>query len=37
MIVVEAGAVKIHVAAMEVLRQKERQDKISLSPELMVF
>jgi hypothetical protein len=37
MIVVEVGAVKIHVPAVKVLRQKERQDKISLSPELMVF
>jgi hypothetical protein len=38
MIVVEVGVVKVHVAAaVEVLRKKERQDKISSSPKLMVF
>jgi hypothetical protein len=35
---VQIGAVKIiYVAALEALRQKERQDETQLSPKLMIF
>jgi hypothetical protein len=41
MVVVQVGAVKIYVAALEALRKKERGSqnrmKLSLPPRLMVF
>jgi hypothetical protein len=36
-VVVQVRAVKICVKAVEALRQKQRQDEISLPPKLMVF
>jgi hypothetical protein len=36
-VVVQLGAVKIYVAAVEALWEKERQVKLSLPPKLMVF
>jgi hypothetical protein len=36
-VVIELGAVKIYVAAVEALRKKKDRMKLSLPPKLMVF